>query len=70
MQEWIIAPLLATDPTGAPVRSPHEGGGAGEDRPDERSGERRGPDRRDTHKDDSDAEFGRGEDRRDDPRQG
>ncbi|XYJ09650.1 hypothetical protein ACSUZJ_20035 [Telluria sp. B2] len=66
MNEWIIAPLLATDPTGAPVHQPGTDN-AGQDagKPDEHAGERRGPDRRDTHKDDSDAEFGRGEDRRD-----
>ncbi|MEW6370025.1 MAG: hypothetical protein AB1584_03760 [Pseudomonadota bacterium] len=68
MQEWIIAPLLATDPTGAPVRQPGKDG-AGEDagKTEEQAGDRRGGDRRDTHKDDSDAEFGRGEDRRDEP---
>ena len=65
MHEWIIAPLLATDPTGAPVRQP---GKESAETDAGKSGERRGADRRDTLKDDSDAEFGRGEDRREEPR--
>lgn len=64
MNEWIIAPLLATDPTGAPPRQPAGDGGADAGNTDNRDDERRGADRRDTHKDDSDADFGRGEDRR------
>lgn len=69
MNEWIIAPLLATDPTGAPLRGQDkEAEGAGDAPNEEHGGERRGHDRRDTQKDDSDADFGRGEDRRDELR--
>lgn len=66
MHEWITAPLLAVDPTGAPLRQPERDGTTPDTARPAGAGERRGGDRRDTHKDDSDADFGRGEDRRGD----
>ena len=64
MNEWIIAPLLEPDPTGivshTPGRSTGPEGVPGEERLDER----RHGDRRDSHDEDADPDFGRGEDRR------
>lgn len=64
MNEWIVAPLLAPDPTARPLY--HAGGNdkqGPEDVPEEQEGDRRGADRREPHED-TDDEFGRGEDRR------
>ncbi|KQQ91666.1 hypothetical protein [Massilia sp. Leaf139] len=65
MNEWIIAPLLAPDPTGIVSHRPsgnEEAGGA----PQEEAGDRRHGDRRDNHDEEADPDFARGEDRRED----
>jgi len=65
MNEWIVAPLLPADPTSRPVY--HAGGndsqGPADEPEGESDGDRRGTDRREPHED-TDDEFGRGEDRR------
>jgi hypothetical protein len=66
MNEWIIAPLLEPDPTGLVSHRPaaHQGAGAAPRK--EAGADRRHGDRRDTHGDEADPDFGRGEDRRED----
>ncbi|HBF50551.1 MAG TPA: hypothetical protein DDX04_09520 [Massilia sp.] len=64
MNEWIVAPLLPADPTARPLY--HAGGNdtqVPDEEPEEQGGDRRGADRREPHED-TDDEFGRGEDRR------
>jgi len=67
MNEWIVAPLLAADPTSRPVYRPEENESDSADAatPEEPAADdRRGTDRREPHVD-TDDDFGRGEDRRD-----
>ena len=64
MTEWIVAPLLAADPTSRPVYRPEEKETAGAAKPEPTTDHRRGADRREPHAD-TDDDFGRGEDRRD-----
>lgn len=64
MTEWIVAPLLAADPTSRPVYRPGESDAAAVAKPEPAAADRRGADRREPHVD-TDDDFGRGEDRRD-----
>lgn len=66
MTEWIVAPLLAADPTSRPVYRPdgNDNQAAG-DNTGQAESERRGGERREPHTD-TDDDFGRGEDRRGD----
>jgi len=64
MTEWIVAPLLAADPTSRPVYRPEESDAAAVAKPEPAADDRRGADRREQHAD-TDDDFGRGEDRRD-----
>ncbi|HBI68549.1 MAG TPA: hypothetical protein DDZ22_05840 [Massilia sp.] len=64
MTEWIVAPLLAADPTSRPVYRPGESDAAAVAKPEPAADDRRGTDRREPHVD-TDDDFGRGEDRRD-----
>jgi hypothetical protein len=68
MNEWIIAPLLAPDPTGIVSHRPGGGDSAGADgAPDEEhADDRRHGDRRHTRDEDTDPDFARGDDRRED----
>jgi len=66
MSEWIVAPLLAADPTSRPVYRPEDSATADAGTPETGDDDRRGTDRREPHTD-SDDDFGRGEDRRDTP---
>jgi hypothetical protein len=76
MNEWIIAPLLAPDPTGIVSHTPGAKESVGPDNTadnadvdadaDADASERRHGDRRDGHEDDADPDFARGIDRRDD----
>jgi len=69
MNEWIVAPLLAADPTSQPVYRPsgsekQDAGTLDASETTDASGEdRRGNDRREAHED-VDDDFARGEDRR------
>ncbi|QNA88146.1 hypothetical protein G4G28_05925 [Massilia sp. Dwa41.01b] len=69
MSEWIIAPLLAVDPTGLPTYRQDSTGttdnssAESEDGLDEQ-GDRRGGERRADHQGEQDDDFARGEDRR------
>ncbi len=64
MTEWIVAPLLAADPTSRPVYRPEESDAAAAAEPEPSADDRRGADRREQHVD-TDDDFARGEDRRD-----
>jgi len=64
MTEWIVAPLLAADPTSRPVYRPEESDAAAAAEPEPAADDRRGADRREQHVD-TDDDFARGEDRRD-----
>jgi len=64
MTEWIVAPLLAADPTSRPVYRPEESDTATAAESEPAADHRRGSDRREPHVD-TDDDFGRGEDRRD-----
>jgi len=64
MTEWIVAPLLAADPTSRPVYRPEESDAAAAAEPESAADDRRGADRREQHVD-TDDDFARGEDRRD-----
>lgn len=65
MHEWIIAPLLEPDPTGM-VAHRSAGSQDAEKNDQQATGDRRHGERRDSHDEDADPDFGRGEDRRDD----
>lgn len=66
MNEWIIAPLLAPDPTGMVSHSRSAQGNPGKsvEQDVEQSDDRRHGDRRDNHDEDADPDFARGDDRR------
>jgi hypothetical protein len=66
MNEWIIAPLLEPDPTGMVAHRTAADEGAGNAAPEETVDDRRHGDRRDSHDDEADPDFARGDDRRGD----
>lgn len=66
MNEWIIAPLLAVDPTGLPTHRAAPKPAAEPPPAGEKTEERRHGDRREDHHGERDDDFARGEDRRGD----